>query len=351
MNNGSESKTREKIFDILPALFSGLVVLLTHLPLFNEIVEFVANITGIHITPTFSRMVLSVFLIVYWCVIEYRQEERGTGVITSGGKVVMKKVPVYSKAQRWMGRVVLCFGILLAGLQIYRCYHPRPGPNIYQYYSFEVDDAKTKCWRARTDLGIPLGGPVTPVPTFLKCPWTSCCLKSLLDKTNSEAREAQCGSRQAIRFDLNLARTPNPALDQVEKAQFDSDVKHPDCPGKFEIPAEGQMYALLYLPDDAPVGLILEAEFFLQFVEPDEWHVNQPPVRLIPGEVVELVWNNNNETWRDWEAKTLAGAINIAYGIEIKLAADSVVDHYEGPVFVDEVVITTDTKPFRSPDY
>jgi hypothetical protein len=97
----------------------------------------------------------------------------------------------------------------------------------------------------------------------------------------------------------------------------------------------------------------LEASYFSQFVGPEgenEWHVSRPPVRLQPGETKDLIWDGSNETWRDWDAKRTDGAINIAFGIEFRLAESSEVPTYTGSIHVDEVIITTNTEPARSRD-
>ncbi len=53
------------------------------------------------------------------------------------------------------------------------------------------------------------------------------------------------------------------------------------------------------------------------------------------------VEHDKAETWRDW------GKRPIAIGIEIKLDEDSLVQEYQGVVYIDEFVILKDRLPYR----
>jgi hypothetical protein len=235
-----------------------------------------------------------------------------------------------------IGTVALVLSVVLGYLLLTAHLSPPLCRNVRYVDEFE----STACWRVRTEVE---GDKNTQLGVELST-------ASLSGRLCAGA--GLCTWNEALKFEVNLPNNLSPGPSQKDVAQLDSLVHQPDCPGQWFIPTNGRIQAQIYLPDDAPDGLVLQAQYFLFFTQNNEpeWHFSSPAVRVEPGQVVPFAWDSNSETWRDWEIKIHNDAVNHLLGIEFKIAEESAVDRYSGAVYIDEIIVTTDLGPPRSPN-
>ncbi len=202
-----------------------------------------------------------------------------------------------------------------------------PSPNIIYQYTFEPNDKRNACWRVRTDSN-----------------------DNSLGKNTSVSEIAHVAGKQSLAFELELPNSfyspKSPSLgQQIDLKVNDRSIETASCEGTWDIPYEGRIQAWVCLPKTPEVkeGSI-SAELFIQLRDNEGgWNASNP-ILLKSGKWVLVRWDvehDKAETWRDW------GKRPIAIGIEIKLDEDSLVQEYQGIVYIDEFVILKDRLPYR----
>ena len=223
-----------------------------------------------------------------------------------------------------LGLVVLLV-VLVIGLFIQFLF----GSNLAYAYTFEPGQAANNCWQVRPNEN-----------------------QTLLGEKISFTTQAHLSGQQSMRLDVNLQDPPGPA--QTKIAQVDAGQKAgPDCPGTWEIPDQGRIQAWVCLPSTAAdQDINLAAEIFLQYRDNDGWHWNSSgPVTLTPGQWTLVRWDAEHDpfaTWRNW-SQEYQQTRAVALGLEIKFNENSPVKTYQGPLYIDEFVITRDRETYGSP--
>lgn len=199
--------------------------------------------------------------------------------------------------------------------------------NILYAYYFEPGEIENNCWQVRPDEHNMLQGEKI---TF--------------------SNDANFEGKQSMRLDVNLQDPPD--VGKTIKAQVDAaKKKDASCPGTWNVANEGRLQAWVCLPSAAKIdNITLSAEIFLQYRDGDNWFWNTSgPVTLTPGQWTLVRWDSKHDPfshWRTWsEEYKQPGAV--ALGLEIKFDENSLVKSYQGPIYIDEFVITKDQQAYQ----